>query len=228
MFFDITKFTQLDYQDKLACILWFAGCNFRCGYCYNPNIVFGKGHISEDDFFEFLKTRINKLDAVVLSGGEPSLYDELIPLCQKIKSLGFDIKLDTNGSKPKVVSNLINDNLVDMVAFDYKAPKNKFAEVAGADKWNELSESFQILNNSKIDFEVRTTVHSNIINEEDIFKIIDELYEQNYQKIYALQNYFKDIKTIDNLSNQERIVDIKKIADYAKKNKVKIKFRNFF
>lgn len=228
MFFDITKFTQLDYQDKLACILWFAGCNFRCGYCYNPNIVFGKGNISEDDFFEFLKTRINKLDAVVLSGGEPLLYDDLIPLCQKIKSLGFDIKLDTNGSKPKVVSSLINDNFVDMVALDYKAPKNKFVKITGADKWDEFSESFQILNNSKTDFEVRTTVHSNLINEEDIFKVIDDLYEQNYQKIYALQNYFKDIKTIDNLSNQERVLDIKKIADYAKRNKIKIEFRNFF
>ncbi len=226
MLYDITKFTQLDYPDKLACILWFAGCNFRCGYCYNPDIVFGEPHILEDEFFSFLKTRIGKLDAVVLSGGEPTLNKNIYDLCSKIKDLDFLIKLDTNGSNPKVISKLIESDLINMIALDFKAPQNKFAKITGVENWEEFSKSLDIINNSNISFEIRTTVHSEILIERDIFKIIDDLYSRKYKGIYYLQNFLKDKKTLSNTANQKRVLDINIIAKYAK-NKVEIEFRNF-
>ena len=226
MLYDITKFTQLDYPDKLACILWFAGCNYRCKYCYNPDIVFGATNISENEIFAFLKTRINKLDAVVLSGGEPTLYRNLIDLCFKIKKLGFKVKLDTNGSNYKKVSDLIEKNRLDMIALDYKAPKIKFAKVAGIDIWDEFSETLNLLNYSNIKFEVRTTVHSDILNEDDIYKIIDDLYSRKYQGVYSLQNFLKNTRTLGNISNQKQILDTALIANYAE-DKIKMEFRNF-
>ncbi|HFQ61604.1 MAG TPA: 4Fe-4S cluster-binding domain-containing protein, partial [Epsilonproteobacteria bacterium] len=104
--YDITKFTHLDYPDHLACIIWFAGCNMRCDYCYNKDIVFAKnGTYSLNDALAFLETRRSLLDGVVLSGGEASLQ-ELIPFCKAIKKLGFSIKLDTNGTNPELVKEL--------------------------------------------------------------------------------------------------------------------------
>ncbi|MDR0762368.1 MAG: radical SAM protein, partial [Campylobacteraceae bacterium] len=95
--FDITPFTMLDYPEHLSCIVWFAGCNMRCSYCYNPHIVLGEGNIGIDELLNFLRTRAGRLEGVVLSGGECTLYPELPKLCREIKELGFKIKLDTNG-----------------------------------------------------------------------------------------------------------------------------------
>ena len=117
--YDITPFTHIDYPDKLAAIAWFCGCNMRCIYCYNSDIVFSKrGKYSANELFAFLKKRINLLDGVVLSGGEPTLHD-LVPLCKEIKSMGFAIKLDTNGLNPDRVKELVEMELVDYIALDF-------------------------------------------------------------------------------------------------------------
>ncbi|MCW9026800.1 MAG: anaerobic ribonucleoside-triphosphate reductase activating protein [Thiovulaceae bacterium] len=123
MIYDITKFTHLDYPEHLACIIWFSGCNMRCDYCYNSDIVFSKqGKYNTEDAIEFLKKRVNKLDGVVLSGGEATGH-YLYQFCEDIKELGFDIKLDTNGTYSRAVKELLDLNLIDYVALDYKAPK---------------------------------------------------------------------------------------------------------
>lgn len=127
--YDVTKFTHVDYPDHLACIVWFSGCNMRCDYCYNKDIVFAKnGEFSFEDVLKFLKTRVNLLDAVVLSGGEATSHD-LIEFCQAIKKLGFKIKLDTNGTDFKQVKQLLDLDLLDFVALDYKAPQEKFTQI---------------------------------------------------------------------------------------------------
>ena len=114
--YDITKFTHLDFPNHLACIVWFSGCNMRCDYCYNKDIVFAKnGVYSYNDVIDFLKTRVGLLDAVVLSGGEATLH-ELVLFCKEIKKLGFLIKLDTNGTNPHAIKNLLDLNLLDFIA----------------------------------------------------------------------------------------------------------------
>jgi pyruvate formate lyase activating enzyme len=121
--YSITPFTLLDYPQRSACILWFAGCNMRCLYCYNPEIVFGKGSISFEKALQFIKNRVQLLDAVVFSGGECLLHKKAISFITKVKKMGFLIKIDTNGSQPKVLEELIQKELIDYVALDFNATK---------------------------------------------------------------------------------------------------------
>mgnify|MGYP003437551236 FL=1 len=114
--YSITPFTLLDYAHKSACILWFAGCNMRCLYCYNPEIVLGKGSLSFENILSFLQSRKNLLDAVVFSGGECLLHKKIIPLITEVKKMGFLIKIDTNGSSVEVMQQLLNLNLIDYIA----------------------------------------------------------------------------------------------------------------
>lgn len=132
--YDLTSFTHLDYPNHLSCIVWFSGCNMRCDYCYNKDIVFAKeGKYSCNDILEFLKTRVNLLEAVVLSGGEATSHD-LIPFCKEIKKLGFKIKLDTNGTNYELVKELLDLELLDFIALDYKAPKSKYKAITHSDR----------------------------------------------------------------------------------------------
>ncbi|MEK6659438.1 MAG: anaerobic ribonucleoside-triphosphate reductase activating protein [Campylobacterota bacterium] len=187
--YDLTSFTHLDYPNHLACIVWFSGCNMRCDYCYNKDIVFAKdGKYSYNDILNFLKTRINLLEAVVLSGGEATSH-ELTLFCQKIKELGFKIKLDTNGTNFKQIKELLDLNLLDYVALDYKAPQSKFTQITHSNKWSEFSKTLDLLINSNIDFEVRTTLHADLLNESDINKIITDLINRGYKKPYYIQEF---------------------------------------
>ena len=111
--YNITPFTLLDYPNHSACIFWYAGCNMRCLYCYNPEIVLGKGAITFFETISFLKTRQGLLDAVVFSGGECLMHKKIVQQIQEIKAMGFLVKIDTNGSKPAVLKQLIDENLID-------------------------------------------------------------------------------------------------------------------
>ncbi|MDR1614920.1 MAG: anaerobic ribonucleoside-triphosphate reductase activating protein, partial [Campylobacteraceae bacterium] len=166
--FDITPFTMLDFPDHLACIVWFAGCNMRCSYCYNPHIVLGEGSIGTDELLDFLRKRTDHLEGVVLSGGECTLYSLLPELCRSIKELGFKIKLDTNGSKPQVLSLLLKNALLDFVSLDFKSSKTLFKTVTLSNFYDAFIESLQILQTNIVPFEVRTTVHADFLNEEAI------------------------------------------------------------
>ena len=142
---DLTTFTHLDFPNHLACIVWMVGCNMRCDYCYNKDIVFSKnGSLTLQDVLEFLNKRIGLLDGVVLSGGEATTHN-LIPFCQKVKKLGFKIKLDTNGLNPNQIRDLIEQNLIDYIALDYKAPEYKFNKITHSNKFNDFSDTLDIL-----------------------------------------------------------------------------------
>ena len=187
--YDLTTFTHLDYPDHLACIVWFSGCNMRCDYCYNKTIVFARaGKYSYQDVLNFLKTRQNLLDGVVLSGGEATSH-ELIQFSQEIKKLGFKIKLDTNGTNPLHVEQLLDLKLLDYIALDYKAPKEKFTQITHSNKFNEFEKTLNMIIDSNIKYEVRTTLHSDLLDENDINKIIDDLKEKNYKNTYYIQNF---------------------------------------
>ena len=192
----------------------------RCDYCYNKDIVFAKtGSYSYSDILEFLKTRINLLDAVVLSGGEATSHD-LINFCKQIKKLGFLIKLDTNGTNPDIIKELLNLNLLDFVALDYKAPENKFLKITHSNKYNEFSNTLDILLACGIDFEARTTLNNDLLNEKDINLIIDDLFKRNYKKNYYIQKFLDTNNNIANLSTPINSFNKSLLSD-----KIKIIFR---
>ncbi len=196
----LQKTTLIDYPGKVACTVFCVGCNFRCPWCYNPELVLPreiKKHpkIIESEFFKFLKSRKGLIEGVVISGGEPTIHKDLSQLCKKIKKIGFSVKLDTNGSNPKMLKKLINNKLVDYVAMDVKAPLNsqKYNKAVGKKiNLKKLMESIKIIKESGVNYEFRTTLVPSINNLDDIVEIAKEIFPA---KRYFLQN-FEPKKTI--------------------------------
>jgi len=211
--YDLTSFTHLDYTNHLACIVWFSGCNMRCDYCYNKDIVFAKsGKYSCNDVLDFLKTRVNLLEAVVLSGGEASSY-ELVPFCRKIKELGFKIKLDTNGTNFLHVKELIELDLVDFIALDYKAPEAKFTQITHSNKFEEFIKTLDFLIGNKVDFEARTTVHADLLSSDDVNEIILDLKNRGYKNSYYIQEFLETEKNIGDLKKPKKRLNRSALRD---------------
>lgn len=201
--YDLTKFTTTDYVGQLSCIIWFVSCNFRCLYCYNDNIVYTKkGKYSQNDILDFLKTRVGLLDSVVLSGGEATVHN-VIPICKEIKKLGFKIKLDTNATNLKQIKELINLNLLDYIAIDFKAPKYKFKDITGVSIYDNSIKTIQYLINIDFDFELRSTINSALLDENDINEMIKVIKELNYKNIYYLQNFLETPSNIGNIPKSQ-------------------------
>ena len=185
------KLTLLDFPGRVACILFTYGCNFRCPFCHNASLVRpgGSQDISEDEILSFLKKRQGVLEGVCISGGEPLLHRELKEFMRKVKELGFAIKLDTNGSFPEYLSELIDNSLVDYVAMDIKNSFVKYPAAAGVDAdCEKIKKSIGILMEGKVEYEFRTTLVKELHTEEDIRSITS--YIVGAPK-YFLQN-FKD------------------------------------
>lgn len=199
----ITAFTLLDYPDQTACILWFAGCNMKCSYCYNPEIVFGKGSYSIPEILSFLEKRRGLLDAVVFSGGECLLYKESLELMVLIKAMGFLIKVDTNGSKPARLREAITLGLIDYVALDFKATRAKFKSITESRFYEQFLECLSILQLSKTPFEVRTTVHTDLLNENDIVQMTQLLEDNDYNGNYFLKPFRNNSITLKPLNNSK-------------------------
>lgn len=205
--YDITRFTTTDYVGRISCIIWFIGCNFRCLYCYNDSIVYTKmGKYDFKEVLKFLKSRIGLLDSVVLSGGEATIHN-LIPICKEIKKLGFKIKLDTNGSNFKQIKELVEVKLIDYMAIDFKAPKYKFKEITETSIYDNIVKTIQYLVKIDFDFELRTTVNSKLLDENDINLIIKEIVLLGYKKTYYIQNF---LETSSNIGNIEKGRDLDK------------------
>ena len=201
----LQKLTLIDYPGKIACTVFLSGCNFRCPWCHNPELVLPEKieknpKIPEKDFFNFLKSRKNLLEGVVICGGEPCINKDLPEFCQKIKKLGYSIKLDTNGSYPKVLKDLIDKKLVDYVAMDVKAPKEKYMQAIGLKKSSSnhllknINESINILKEGKLDYEFKTTMIPGLLEKEDIIKIVQWIEPA---KRYYLQNFKPGGNTVD-------------------------------
>jgi len=218
---NITPFTLLDYPHHSACILWYAGCNMRCLYCYNPEIVLGKGTIEFSKVLSFLKTRMGLLDAVVFSGGECMIHKNIREQIQQVKALGFVVKIDTNGSKPEVLKELIEENLIDYVALDFKSVPDKFQEITKSNLFVPFLETLKIITNSKIAFEVRTTYHSHLLNKNDIKAIIAILEAYNYNGNYYIQYFRNNTETIGKLNWSLQNLN----SDYLSTKKIKVVFR---
>ncbi|GAX86774.1 pyruvate formate lyase activating enzyme [Lebetimonas natsushimae] len=221
--YSIQKFSSLDFPGRLCAILWFSGCNMRCPYCYNKDVVFGKKQIEEDEVIDFLKTRTGLLDGVTFTGGCPTLYPNLINFSKKIKDMGFEIKLDTNGINFEILKEMKDKNLVDYIALDFKAPPEKFEQITKNRHYEKFESTLEMLINSNIEFEVRTTVHTDLLDENDINKIITILKNKGYKGTYYLQNFFEtDKETIGNIGPQKRKLDLSLLD-----NSIPLEFRNF-
>jgi len=201
----LQKLTLVDYPEKLACTVFLAGCNFRCPWCYNPELVLpekikNNPKITKKDFFDFLKFRKNLLDGVVICGGEPTLNQDLPFFCRKIRKMGYFIKLDTNGSNPQMIKDLIKEKLIDYVAMDIKAPEDKYVQTINLKKSSlknllkNIKESIDILKKEDIDYEFRTTIVPKLLEKEDIIKIARWI---GPAKKYYLQNFQGERDTID-------------------------------
>ncbi len=160
IFAGITKSSLLDYPGKISIVLYTPGCNYNCFYCHNRNIIEEiHDNVSIDEIEELLEKRVGLIDAVVITGGEPTLHYDLIDFLKKIKKKGYLTKLDSNGSNPDIIKKCIDNKVVDYFAIDYKAPKDRYQEITNSDSDpNKVLETIDILlaNNKK--FEVRTTV----------------------------------------------------------------------
>lgn len=172
----LQKLTLLDFPGHVACTVFLAGCDMRCPFCHNAPLVTeigsDDGEMTEDEFFSFLKKRVGILDGVAITGGEPLLRPDLEDLIVKIRSLGYAVKLDTNGLHPKPLSRLIEKRLVDYVAMDIKNSPEKYSMTAGtAVDINTVLRSVDIIISSGIDHEFRTTVVKELHSESDFAKI---------------------------------------------------------
>lgn len=201
----LQKSSLVDYPSKIAAVVFTLGCNFRCPYCHNPNILTAVSTnrlFDEAAVFDFLKTRKGKLDAVVVSGGEPTLQKGMSEFFKKLKELGFLTKLDTNGSSPKILEYLIKEELLDYVAMDIKAPIEKYKEIARINiDTNNILKSIEILKNSKTGYEFRTTTVKSQLSFEDFEKIgkmlcgAENYYLQKFKPDITLNPDFAKEKT---------------------------------
>lgn len=194
----VQKVTLLDYPGKVACEIFTQGCNFECPFCQNSSLIpiTNTGEFSEEEIFEYLNLRKNILDGVVITGGEPTVQKDLKGFIKKIKDLGLLVKLDTNGGNPKVLQELINEDLVDYVAMDIKNIFNKYNITAGKKiNLDNIKKSIEILKASKIDYEFRTTIIKEMHSLDDIISICKLVGDAKYY----LQN-FEDSENVLNHS----------------------------
>ncbi|HEY8444227.1 MAG TPA: anaerobic ribonucleoside-triphosphate reductase activating protein [Clostridia bacterium] len=195
------KNSFVDYPAHISCAVFLGGCNFDCWYCHNRPYIRSAGDIDADEALEFLKSRKGWIQGVVITGGEPTLNKELPEFIKKVKDLGYPVKLDTNGSRPDVLKSLIDQGLIDYVAMDYKAPLEKYALVAGVPvDILAIKKSVEIIMNSGIDYEFRTTF-APTLTKEDIVKIVQEI---KGAKRYSLQQYRHDEMYCEILGQQIR------------------------
>jgi len=170
----LQKMTLLDYPGKIACTVFLGGCNFRCPFCHNGELLDGTvAPIMEGkDLLEFLSRRKGLLDAVCISGGEPTLQQDLASLLEKIREMGYLIKLDTNGSRPEVLKDLTERKLLDYVAMDIKNSSGRYGQTAGAAvRLEEIEKSIRYLLEDHVDYEFRTTVVAQLHDAESIAKM---------------------------------------------------------
>lgn len=220
--FSITPFTTLDYPDKVAAVVWFAGCNMRCVYCYNIEVVNSNGNIEMAEVCNFLDRRIGKLNGIVFSGGECTANPLFLKLAREVKSRNFCLKVDTNGSHIEILKEAIGEGLIDYIALDFKAPKEKFTGITGSNLYEKFISTLKYLLEINFDFEVRTTVHADFLNEVDISLMSEILYDLGYRGNYYLQKFLSTGENFGNLVDAKSSFDPKKII-----SKLPIKLRNF-
>jgi pyruvate formate lyase activating enzyme len=181
----LVKFTLIDFPGRPAAIVFTQGCNFRCRYCHNPELVYPHlftPSVPEEEIWSFLKRRQGTLEGVVVSGGEPTLQTDLVPFMSRLKEMGYKTKLDTNGSRPEVLRELIDKKLVDFIAMDLKAPFEKYVDITGIEvNSTVLQQSMDLILQSGLEYQFRTTYDKEVLNDNDIAALSKLTDGKNYK-----------------------------------------------
>lgn len=225
----LQKLTLIDYPGHIAATVFTVGCNFRCPFCHNPELILNSKYqienILENIFFDFLKERRDKLEGVCITGGEPTIQPDIIEFIGKIKDLGFKVKLDTNGARPDVLRRLYNEKLLDFVAMDIKSDPENYDKITNSKvDLERIKLSVDLIRNSGVDYEFRTTVVPGLHKEEDFVKIGQWL---RGSKKYVLQRYVES-KILDpslKKKTKGKKLDLEKIAGNIKKYFGKVEIR---
>jgi pyruvate formate lyase activating enzyme len=224
------KTTFIEYPGKIASMIFLPGCNFRCSFCFNPELVLDPESIKdvdEKEVFDFLEKQKKWIDAVVISGGEPMLHEDLPELARKIKKLGLLVRIYTNGTNPEMLKLLMKENLVDSIAMDIKAPltEDDYERVTCAKGFlKDVKESISLIMKSEVDYEFRTTVVPNIITESDIEEIAKAIKGAN---LFVLQRFIPEKALDDKLKklNTQSDEEMQRLADIARKHLKEVRWR---
>lgn len=212
-FAGLIKSSFVDFPNNIAAVVFTFGCNFNCWFCHNRKIIEGEKieRFSEEEILSFLEKRKGQLDGLVISGGEPTLMRELREFIIKVKELGFLVKLDTNGTNPEILKQLLDENLLDFVAMDIKTSPEKYSKITQTNvNFNKIQESINLLLNSKIKYEFRTTFAPDVelLDIEKIGRLIENA------NAYAIQKYNPQS---ENFAVQHSFDDFEKALEIAKK-----------
>ena len=223
----LQKLTLLDFPEVVSCIVFTKGCNFRCPFCHNASLVEkSEEEISPGEILSFLKKRQGLLDGVVITGGEPLLNPDIPAFLSEIKDMGYKIKLDTNGSKPKLLKEIVSEGLLDYVAMDIKNSPEEYILATGVDKFlKETEESKDFLLTGKIPYEFRTTVVRGIHTKESVLSLAKwiEGAEKYYLQQYKDSGEILNPEGLSSFSNEEMEEFLKIVSPYTKSSFI----RNF-
>lgn len=219
------KLSLVDFDNHIAATVFTGGCNFRCPYCHNAPLVLdpaGQGALSEEYIFDYLKKRKGVLQGVAITGGEPTLMPDLKEFILKVRELGYEVKLDSNGTRPDVLASFIEEKIVDYIAMDIKNSKERYAETVDVENFDlsPVEESVKLLKKGNVEYEFRTTLVKEFISADDIRGIADWLAGA---KRYFLQHFKdsgncirKDLHEVDEKTAEEwKAIAEKKIARVA-------------
>ncbi|MFA5602460.1 MAG: anaerobic ribonucleoside-triphosphate reductase activating protein [Bacilli bacterium] len=213
----LRKLSLIDYPGKVSFVIFLGGCNFNCPFCHNKSIVEKNAEeYDEDTVLEMLKARKKLIDGVVITGGEPTIYrDKLISLIQKIKKLGYLVKLDTNGYNPSLLKKLLKEELLDYIAMDIKGTFSEYESIVRIPvNIGKIKESINLIENSNIEYEFRTTVYKEAHSEDDIKEIMS--YVKDTSKL-ILQSYRYSKEQIEDIEytsySEEELIEIKNKYD---------------
>lgn len=218
----LQKHSLIDYPGKVSAVCFLTGCNFACPYCHNPHLVkrdLSRLHpLDERALYRFLEKRKDLLDGVVISGGEPTLEEQLIPLCRNIKSMGYAVKVDTNGSRPGVIEALLGEGLVDYIAMDIKTDPPRYRDYIQREFDPEkLLRSVRLIKAGDLDYEFRTTCVKPLVDRQVIARIAEIIAGA---RLYALQPFSNALllrpdffEGIDAAYGDEEMDDLRSLAE---------------
>ncbi len=208
------KTSLIDFPGRISTVLFLGGCNLRCRYCYNSRIALDSDELpvhSREEVMELLTRRSRVVDGVTVTGGEPTINDDLIPFLEAIRELSLSIKIDTNGLRPDVVLLLLKEGLVDYYALDIKTSPEKFRELTGSDiDFDKIVESLDLIRKYKADYEVRSTCIPGFLEKEDLARIGERT---GRVKRYYIQQFMSSVELMDRELENVQSCTMKELED---------------